>query len=522
MRGLSPPRTLIVGLDGATPQVLFPMIEAGQLPALASLIDGSQHGVLRSVEPPMTLPAWSSFLCGVGPGVHGIVDFTVREGGRLRFLTARDRGVATLLQRLSDAGAEVGSFLFPTTWPPRPLSGGQISGFDSPVATRVPRSACAPPELYALIHEVLGRDLSFADFSELKKGPRWEHEAAAALLRGIEDKERVGLALLGRRRYDVFAWLFGESDTAAHHAWHLHDPRSPRHDPAQAERFGDLLRAVYRRLDAALGAFLQAGGPWDAVIVASDHGFGPASDRVLHLNSFLAEAGFLQWRGTNRTAELRTTAARALPPVLLEGLVRRMPPGLTEALEGRARWGAIDLERSEAFSDELNYAPSIRLTEAGRQPDVLRRLERALLDWRDPVDGRAVVEAVRPREDCMPGPLVHRAPELFLQLAEPFGATYNVLASHAGGAAFERLPRSAWRGAKGAGMPGSHRRDGIYLLRGPGVEPGRRPMSIIDLLPTWLRAAGLRLPGGSAQGDAVEPAPATGELALRLARLGYL
>lgn len=521
MRGLSLPRTLIVGLDGATPQLLFPMVESGELPALASLVEGSQHGVLHSVEPPMTLPAWSSFLTGVGPGVHGIVDFAVREDGRLRFLTAADRGVPTLLQRLSDAGAVVGSFLFPTTWPPRALSGGQISGFDSPVATRVPRAACAPPELHDRVRAVLGRDLSFADFSELRKGPRWESAAAAALLRGIEDKERVACALLRERRYDVFAWLFGESDTAAHHAWHLHDPASPRHDAAAAERHGDLLRAVYRRLDAALAAMLDAGGPWDSVVVASDHGFGPASDRVLHLNAYLAEQGLLRWRGANHLAAARAATARALPPAVLEGLVRRLPAGLTERIEGGARWGAIDLPASLAFSDELNYAPSVRLTDAGRQPEATERVVRALLAWRDPVDGRQVVQAVRTREACMPGPLAHRAPELFLQLAEPFGATYNVLPSRVGQPSFGHMPRAAWRGRKGAGMPGSHRREGIYLLRGPGVSPGRRPLSIIDLLPTWLDAAGVGpMPGAPAQSPA--PRASTGELALRLARLGYL
>ena len=386
------PRTLIVGLDGATPELLFPMIDRGELPTLASLRARSAWGPLRSTTPPMTLPAWSSFLTGRGPGEHGIFDFFVRErsSGRLRFVDARDRAVPTIPRLLSDHGLQVGTFLFPTTWPPEELTGGQISGFDSPVATQVPASACAPRSLHARVRTILGRDLAYADFSELRKGGRWEERAAEALLRGIADKERVAARLIAEGpHYDVFAILFGEADTASHHFWHLADPLSPRHDPVLAPRFGGVIAAVYRRLDAALGRLLEAGSGWDAVIVASDHGFGGASDRVLHLNAFLAAEGFLRWRsGSGPVGELGRAAARLVPPFLLEEGLRRLPRPWLERWEGAARWGRIDLDRSEAFSDESSYAPSIRLgrgsqgrgPEAGsgaaHQPSLLDRLER--------------------------------------------------------------------------------------------------------------------------------------------------
>ena len=96
------PSTLIVGWDGATPQLLFPWAAEGKLPAISALIERSAHGCLASVEPPMTLPAWASFLCGVGPGVHGIFDFTAVDApGKLRFVDARDRATPTLLEGLA-------------------------------------------------------------------------------------------------------------------------------------------------------------------------------------------------------------------------------------------------------------------------------------------------------------------------------------------------------------------------------------------------------------------------------------
>ncbi|MEE2828350.1 MAG: alkaline phosphatase family protein [Myxococcota bacterium] len=545
-------RTLCLGFDGATPQLLFPWIEQGRLPNLASLCSRAAWGPLRSTFPAMTLPAWSSFLTGTEPGVHGIFDFTRREpgSGRLCIVDARDRAVPTIPHLLSERGHRVGTFLFPTTWPPEPLSGGQISGFDSPVATEVPPEACAPPELYALTKRVLGRPLSFAAFSELRKGRDWEERAAAALLRGIEDKERVALALLADSEpYDFFALLFGESDTVSHHFWHLADPLSPRHDPELAPRFADLIGRVYERLDEVLGRLLAADPGFESVIIASDHGFGGSSDRVLHLNAFLAKTGFLSWRHGGHRVSLRGVrdrVARWAPPAALEQAVRLLPNRFVAAADAQVRYGAIDFSGTQVFSDELDYAPSLWLNLEGRDPEgivpaggagaaqrseIVERLERTLLDWRDPTDGARIVRGLVPRDAVASGPCLDRAPDFYLDLERPGGYSYNLLASRPGGPVTARLPRSGWRGAKGAGMPGSHREDGIYFLAGPGIPPGRRPTEIAAVLPLWLEGQGMSDllrgeeagPGPSQQAAEVLASGAgRADLLQRLERLGYL
>ena len=535
------PRTLVVGLDGATPELLFGGIERGELPVLARLRERAAWGPLRSTLPPMTLPAWSSFLTGRPPDEHGIFDFVRREEGtgRLRRVDSRDRAVPTIPRLLSESGLRVGTFLFPTTWPPEPLSGGQISGFDSPVATRVPAAACAPAGLHGLIHATLGRDLAYADFSELRKGRRWEARATASLLRGISDKERVAGALLrGGEPYDLFAILFGEADTVSHHLWHLADPLSPRHDPELAVRHGAAVAAVYRRLDAAVGSLLEAGS-WDSVVIASDHGFGGAGDRALHVNAFLAEHGFATFAGGGPgVGGVARGLAKHLPPSLLQSLLRALPPGAVDRVDERARWGRLDLGRTLAWCDEVDYAPAVRLNVQGRDPGgvvpsrsggeasreaVVTAIERALLSWRDPFDGGPVVAAVHRREVLYPGPCGDRSPDLVLDLRRPGGYSYTLRASRPGAPTVVRVPRSQWRGAKGAGMPGSHRRDGIFILTGPGVPPGRRPLGIAELLPWWLESAGVTLDRATptTAPAASPPAPDAGALRDRLRSLGY-
>ena len=207
-------RTLCLGLDGATPQFLFRWMEEGHLPNLAALRDRAEWGALRSTRPAMTLPAWSSFLTGTLPGEHGIFDFTMREPGtgRLRVVDARDRMRPTIPEVLSAAGERIGSFFFPTTWPPIGLSGGQVSGFDSPVATLVPPEAFEPRALFDLSREVLERPLAFAAIDELRKDVGWEERAEVALLEGIADKERFAVEAHGRQIYDLERLWYDQSD----------------------------------------------------------------------------------------------------------------------------------------------------------------------------------------------------------------------------------------------------------------------------------------------------------------------
>ena len=74
-------RVLVIGLDGATFRTLGPWAAAGEMPELARLMAAGCHGELRSTFPPLTPPAWSSFMTGKNPGKHGIFSFPTRRDG---------------------------------------------------------------------------------------------------------------------------------------------------------------------------------------------------------------------------------------------------------------------------------------------------------------------------------------------------------------------------------------------------------------------------------------------------------
>ncbi|TMB58953.1 MAG: hypothetical protein E6J60_03140, partial [Deltaproteobacteria bacterium] len=397
------PRLLVIGLDGATLDLVRPWAAAGRLPALARLMAAGAWGPLRSTVPAATFPAWTSLVTGVNPGRHGVLDFTERVPGtyRVRFVNGSYRRVPALWTRLSAAGRRVAVLTVPATYPPEPTCGVMVSGFDSPLATAIDGSFVHPRALYRDIQRAVGR-VPFADFQEVTTGPGWHARALARLLDGVERRTRLATWLLARERWDALMVVFGESDTVAHHFWRFHDPRSPRHAPGP---FAGAIARVYEALDRAVGALLAAAPPDTAVAVVSDHGSGGASDRVVHLNRRLAACGLLALRpaARGRVARLvRAAALRAVPAGLQGSLVRRAPAAAGR-LEGLHRLAGIDWRRTVAYSEELDYHPSVWLNLRGREPEgavapgayaaTRERVAAALATWRDEA-GRPVVERV--------------------------------------------------------------------------------------------------------------------------------
>src|SRR5262245_49201659 len=100
----------MIGLDGATFDVLGPLMERGLMPNLKALAVGGASGILESTKPPITPAAWTTFMTGKGPGKHGIIDFLRYdpEANRLIFNNNQKIRQKTIWSILSDKRYRVG------------------------------------------------------------------------------------------------------------------------------------------------------------------------------------------------------------------------------------------------------------------------------------------------------------------------------------------------------------------------------------------------------------------------------
>ena len=73
-------KALIIGLDGATWDLIKPLVDEGKLPTFKKLMKNGIYGKLESTIPPWTIPAWNSMATGLTPKKLGFSSFMVKKG----------------------------------------------------------------------------------------------------------------------------------------------------------------------------------------------------------------------------------------------------------------------------------------------------------------------------------------------------------------------------------------------------------------------------------------------------------
>ncbi|HEX5656430.1 MAG TPA: alkaline phosphatase family protein [Polyangiales bacterium] len=544
-------RALVLGFDGADLELIF-ALGARRLPNLFALMERGVFAHQESVQPPATLPNWTTFLTGVDPGAHGVFDFTTRHGYGVKFSAGTVREAPTFLARLDRLGLACCAVGFPATWPPERLQHGYfVSGWDAPVSFEADRSFVWPPSLYDTLTRRFG-PLRFDEVDQFRADePGWHARLGGKLADKVVRRAELASFLLASRRWDVFAFYFGESDTASHYLWSLYDEGSPRRPANVSADEARGLPRVYEALDHALGLLLEQ-APDAQITIVSDHGSGGSSDKVLYLNRALAEADLLAFKGTPKFSTKAKQLGLRISPKLRDRLFRFQGALLPSLLESRARFGAIDFPRTLAFSDELNYFPAVHLNQRGREPHgafdpkerarIKRRVIDALERLKDPLNDKPVVAKVYEREALFRGPFVERAPDLLLELRLDRGYSYNLMPSGGTlGAVMERLAPADYLGKKGRSLPGSHRPRGLFVAAGPELRVrGQRELDIGQASALVLARLGIA-PPANARGTVPEgwiaepfertlpeaPAPASargerGALERRLRALGYI
>lgn len=523
------PKVLIVGLDAATFDLISPWIAEGKLPNLEALMKNGARGRLASILPPITPPAWTSFMTGKNPGKHGIFHFMEAQPGTygLRYLNAGSRRAKTVWRMLSDAGYTVGTMNIPFTYPPEQLNGFQISGMDTP-SEKSP--FIYPPELRSELVGHLGRfRLDLRYLGNMSTDQRRE-QVLAEMERLDHQWLSASLYLMEKHPADVMMFTFMSIDTVQHYFWQYMDREHHLYDPAATQRFGDSVLRVYQRLDGAVGQLLKKTSGDTSVFVVSDHGGGPTSDRVIYLNRYLAQLGLLHYHEDNRSA-LRKLAQKVVRSsyTLLRGclnhhqknyLAQRLP-ALRKWFEGAfTSFSDIDWTRTKAYCSEvLASPPSIWINLKGVKPSgiveqseyepLLKLIGDKLKELKDPRTNEPVIKRIFRREEIFNGPFANEAADLILDWWDT--SDFSTSPSFPEQAAEPAVEICERKPATTAEWGGTHRRDGILIAQG---KPFRKGVQIhgarlIDMAPTILHLMGQPVPedmDGRVLQDLFEPA----------------
>ena len=282
-------RLAIIGLDCADPTLLEQLLP--ELPTLRRLISSGSFSRLRSVDPPITVPAWMCMMTGKDPGELGVYGFENRTSFGYAGFSVPDSSsfqAETLWDTLGRHGRRSIVLGIPGTFPPRPILGYLVSGFLTPT-TRVPYTF--PASLSEEIRSWVGEyDLDVREF-------RTDDIASTVDQARTMTRKRFAVArrLVSREPWDLFAMVEIGPDRIHHALWGHHHADHRTHDPSSP--FTDALTDYYRLLDAEIGALIESFPSSTRTLVVSDHG-AQSMDGGIGLNEWLIAHGYLTLRGT--------------------------------------------------------------------------------------------------------------------------------------------------------------------------------------------------------------------------------
>ncbi|MYG00529.1 hypothetical protein F4212_15550 [Candidatus Poribacteria bacterium] len=126
-------RAIIIGMDGASMELVNNMIEWGHTPNMAKLRNDGVYRPMLGVFPTLTPPGWTALSTGSWPGNHKVMDFNIRAVGEELDKTVW--GINTglcqseyLWNLVERAGGKPILVKWEMSWPPTVKTGIQVEG----------------------------------------------------------------------------------------------------------------------------------------------------------------------------------------------------------------------------------------------------------------------------------------------------------------------------------------------------------------------------------------------------------
>ncbi|MGQ9569928.1 MAG: alkaline phosphatase family protein [Thermodesulfovibrionales bacterium] len=512
MNSIQKRKVFILGLDGATFDLIYPFIEEGVLPNLASIIKEGVRAKLNSTILSHSPPAWTSFATGKNPGKHGILGFTrmASNSYSLELIYGSHNRAKTMWEVLSERGGKVIVMNIPMTYPPKKVNGLLISGLDAPSTSS---QFTYPPELREEILSVAPDYKINLHLGGYLHTDKRRIKALDFIVSATKARAKVVLHLMKKYPWDLFAVRFNSPDNVQHQFWRFMDKNHPLYKDDCSPILKNAIKTVYKELDNVVGLIYENIDEKDtAFIIMSDHGAGPRTGKSFFVNEWLRSSGYLSKLGEdskNKLSSILDDIVFVLKGKILSFLLRTIPPELKSQLMKLVpfaasktatylRFSSINWAKTKAFAGEVE---GIRLNIKDKYPQGLVDAEEyegirskiidELKRLRDTESGQNIFKGVFRREEIFYGNCVEEFPDIILKPEDRYYLSPKFFRKKTKENKNFLGDESHWRK-----ISGSHRQYGIFIIKGPdcnsGIELGSA--EIIDIFPTVFYQMGLPIP----------------------------
>src|SRR3989304_7222622 len=250
-------KMIVVGLDGATYDLIDPLIKAGYLPNVRRIISSGFSTILRSTIPPITAPAWLSMVTGLSPGNTGVFYFLNRKDENFDFIPLDSSKFVdkSVWDYVDCVGMRSAIYNFPMLYPPYPLNNGyMVSGIGAPENETI----VSFPEIYDLLKQEYPDYKVFIPYSDstYKNNP---DKLLIDLKESLKKRFNIIFRLLRKDDYDLFFGVISETDWANHYFWGFFDP-SYKGDTKITCMLNGALPEIWKIVDENLGKLIDEFG----------------------------------------------------------------------------------------------------------------------------------------------------------------------------------------------------------------------------------------------------------------------
>ncbi|MFH0832880.1 MAG: alkaline phosphatase family protein, partial [Candidatus Aenigmatarchaeota archaeon] len=359
-------KIVLVVIDGATWNVILPMVEKGELPNFARLMNEGSYGNLTSTSIPLSASAWTSIATGTWPDKHGLTDFgylkiePITRNSKWMPYTSAAIKTDPIWRIMSNHGIKVGVVDWLYTWPPDKINGfmvstinqlyEKLSNYTYPSTLQKEISSEIPKPINISIYAKINNDEAFIESS----------------LSDEDYRMNEFLYLMDKYKPDFSATGFYKStDGFQHFYWSYKEPRYFDVNREEAEKYGNVIETSYSLMDRFIGELLNKNL---TVLVVSDHGFawnaeisgpillsnyesvGRNKHFTLSFNKLLQELGFLTLEDYNKIFRASSIVFSKTKAYFCNNFTAT---GVCINLKGREQQGIVEQNDYEALRDEI-------------------------------------------------------------------------------------------------------------------------------------------------------------------------
>lgn len=291
-------KVVVLGWDCAAPKLVFERYR-NKLPNVMRIMESGCSGKLKSIIPPITVPAWRSMVTGKTPGELGLWGFRHRMNYSYTDFTipiSSDLKRDAIWDIIGQYGQKSICSSIPPSYPPYKIEGILISDFLTPEG----RNYTYPDTVNNEIEKVVG-----------------EYPLDAVFRIDNKEKIRQSVFEMTEKHFKVFEtflknkeWRFSMHveiglDRIQHAFWRYFDENHHLHEKDSVYR--DVVMDYYILLDGWLGRIMEFIDEDTLLIVASDHG-AKAMEGAFCVNQWLAENGYLKFTESPKAGDNLNTA----------------------------------------------------------------------------------------------------------------------------------------------------------------------------------------------------------------------